>query len=73
MWILEIKEILKTERKKNKYTQQQIADILKMQRGSYAKYETGANTPTVENIIKLADLYGVSTDYLLGRYVTKEK
>lgn len=70
---MEIKEILKTERKKNKYTQQQIADILKMQRGSYAKYETGANTPTVENIIKLADLYGVSTDYLLGRYVTKEK
>ena len=73
MWILEIREILKAERKKNKYTQQQIADILKMQRGSYAKYETGANTTTVENIIKLADLYGVSTDYLLGRYVTKEK
>lgn len=70
---MEIREILKSERKKNKYTQQQIADILKMQRGSYAKYETGANTPTVENIIKLADLYGVSTDYLLGRYATKER
>lgn len=44
-----------------------------MHRGSYAKYETGTNTPTVENILKLADLYGVSTDYLLGRYVTKDK
>ena len=70
---MEIKEILKTERKKNKYTQQQVADILKIHRGSYAKYETGANMPTTENILKLADLYGVSTDYLLGRYVTRGK
>lgn len=73
MLILEIKEILKIERKKNHYTQQQVANILNMQRGSYAKYETGANTPTVDNILKLADLYSVSTDYLLGRYEIKEK
>lgn len=70
---MEIKEILKIERKKNNYTQQQVADILNMQRGSYAKYETGVNTPTVDNVLKLADLYNVSTDYLLGRYAIKEK
>ncbi len=65
---LEIKEILKEERKKHGYTQQKIADYLNLARGSYAKYETGANFPTTENILKLAELYKVSTDYLLGRY-----
>lgn len=65
---MEIKDILKTERKKQGKTQQQIADILNMARASYAKYETGANTPTTENILKLAKLYNCSTDYLLGRY-----
>ena len=65
---MEIKEVLKIERKKHGYTQQQIADKLRMARGSYAKYETGDNTPTLDNLMKLADLYKVSLDYLAGRY-----
>lgn len=65
---MDVKDILKTERKKHQMTQQQIADYLKMARGSYAKYETGANMPTTEALIKLADLYKCSVDYLLGRY-----
>ena len=65
---MEIKERLKEERKKRKMTQKQIAEYLKIERGSYAKYETGANTPTLENMIKLAELYKVSIDYLVGRY-----
>jgi len=69
---LDIKDILKSERKKRKLTQQQIADVLHIERGSYAKYETGYNTPTVDNILKLADFYNVSTDYLLGRYSYKQ-
>lgn len=66
------KEILKIERLKAGKTQQQIADYLNIERGSYAKYETGANTPTTENLIKLADLYHCSLDYLVGRYSLKE-
>ena len=65
---MEIKEVLKIERKKHGYTQQQIADKLRMARGSYAKYETGDNTQTLDNLMKLADLYKVSLDYLAGRY-----
>lgn len=65
---MEIKDILKTERKKHNMTQQEIADYLQMARGSYAKYETGANTPTTEALSKLADLYKCSVDYLIGRY-----
>ena len=65
---MEIKDILKAERKKQGKTQKEIADYLNLARGSYAKYETGANTPTTDNILKLAKLYNCSTDYLLGRY-----
>lgn len=34
---------------------------------SVANWERGKTNPTHENIVKLADLYGVSVDYLLGR------
>lgn len=64
---METKEILIAERKKRNMTQQEVADYLHIARGSYAKYETGANTPTTENIVKLAELYHLSTDYLLGK------
>lgn len=63
-----IKDILKIERHKRGMTQQQVADYLHMARGSYAMYETGQNTPTTDNLIMLADLYGCSLDYLAGRY-----
>ena len=70
---IELKDILKKERKKHGYTQQEIADILCIARGSYTKYETGDNTPPLENFIKLANLYNVSMDYLAGRYKEKEE
>lgn len=63
-----IAEILKEERKKHKYTQQEIANFLQITRGAYAQYETGKNLPPIDNLIKLADLYKVSLDYLTGRY-----
>lgn len=65
---MEIKDILIRERKRHNLTQEELAKLLFMTRGAYAKYETGKNIPTTENIIKLADLYKCSTDYLLGRY-----
>jgi transcriptional regulator with XRE-family HTH domain len=65
---MEIKEILKLERKKRNLTQKEIAGKLNIERAAYATYETGKNTPTTENIIKLAKIYNVTTDYLLGLY-----
>lgn len=65
---MEIKDILKLERKKRKMTQQEVADYLHIKRESYTSYEIGKNIPPTENIIKLADLYKVATDYLLGRF-----
>lgn len=62
---LKTKDILRIERIKRGWTQAQVAEYLGIARGSYAKYETGANIPTTENIVKLAELYRVTTDYLL--------
>lgn len=48
-------------------TQQQIADILGCQREVYRRYEKGTRTIPIEFLIKLADYYKVSIDYLVGR------
>lgn len=47
-------------------TQKQIAEYLTMTRGVYWRYEKGAREIPVWALIKLAELYGVSTDYILG-------
>jgi len=71
--IMEMKDILRQERLKKNLTHQQVADILKMERGSYTKYETGANTPPLDKMMILADLYKTSIDYLAGRYVQNKE
>lgn len=48
-------------------TQQGIADILGTSQTMYARYERGANELPLRHLLKLADYYGVSADYLLGR------
>lgn len=47
-------------------TQQEIADILHMQRSVYRRYELGEREIPVWALIQLAEYYDVSTDYLLG-------
>ncbi|EDN7404858.1 helix-turn-helix domain-containing protein, partial [Listeria monocytogenes] len=41
--------------------------ILGISRGAYSHIENGRNEPDMETIVKLANIFGVSTDYLLGR------
>lgn len=48
-------------------TQKQIAQMLGMSQTGYSKYETGENDIPTSVLIKLADFYGTSVDYLLGR------
>ena len=48
-------------------TQTQIAQMLGMSQTGYSKYETGENDIPTQVLIKLADFYETSTDYLLGR------
>ena len=47
--------------------QKDVAEYLGIAQTVYSRYERGFQTIPVEHLIKLADLYNVSTDYLLGR------
>ena len=48
-------------------TQREVAARLGVSQPSYIRYENGTSEPTIENLIKLADLFDVSLDYLCGR------
>ena len=53
-------------------TQDQVAKYLGISQNTYSQYEIGVLNYPVDAISKLADFYGVSTDYLLGRTAIKE-
>lgn len=48
-------------------TQKQVAQMLGMSQTGYSKYETGENDIPTQVLIKLADFYQTSIDYLLNR------
>jgi len=54
------------ERIKHKLSQQQVAERLGVKRSVVSSYENSVSTPPAGILIKLATLYGVTTDYLLG-------
>lgn len=52
-------------RKKNGWSQEELAFQMDVSRQSVSKWESGASIPDLERILKLSQLFGVSTDYLL--------
>lgn len=58
---------LKAARKKSGKTQKEVAEGIGIGQGTYKNYETGAREPNGETLVAIANLFGVSTDYLLGR------
>lgn len=62
-----MKERLRELRKEQHETQVQVAVALGIAESHYQKYERGASLPNLENAWKLADHFGVSVDYLIGR------
>lgn len=54
-------------REKSGKTSTEIAECLGISQELYEKYESGESLMPVEYFIKLADLYNVSMDYLVGR------
>lgn len=55
------------KKKDSKYTQEYVANLINVARSTYTAYEAGTKQPPMETVIKIADLFGVTTDYLLGR------
>ena len=54
-------------REDNDKKQVDVAQYLGIAQTVYSRYERGFQTMPVEHLLKLADLYGVSLDYLCGR------
>jgi len=58
---------LKDIREDNDLTQAYIAKILNIKQNTYSQYETGNRQIPLDLLIKLADYYNVSIDYILRR------
>ena len=60
-------ERIKDLRTRNGMTQEALGKIIGVKYDSISIYERGKNYPEVRNLIVLADYFGVSIDYLVGR------
>lgn len=55
------------------WTQTDVANLLNMTQTGYSKYERGERDIPTEVLIKLADIYNTSIDYLLGQTKNPER
>lgn len=60
-------------REDNDLTQKEVAALLETSQTMYARYERGANEMPIRHLIRLAEYYNVTTDYLLGLSNDKAK
>ncbi len=64
--MINLGNILKTLRLKSNMTQAQLAQKLGLTKSVISAYETGLRLPSYDILIHIAEIYDVSTDYLLG-------
>lgn len=60
-------ERLRSLRKERKLNQEDVLGEFGLSIRTYRRYETGEQEPVASTLVKIADFYGVSIDYLLGR------
>ena len=65
--VIKMKLRIRDMREDHDLTQQKIADVLLCDQSLYSKYERGEREIPLALLIKLADFYGTSLDYLVGR------
>lgn len=64
-----IGKILKFLRNKVGITQKTVAESIGIAQQTYAGYESGKHEPSIEIAIRLANFYGLSMDYITGRFI----
>lgn len=69
---MKMNESLRKQRITRNFTRQQIASILGISLRTYQTYETGTREPSITSLIKIADLYNISLDTLVGRTFPKD-
>ncbi len=57
---------LKEIRLKKGYTQKNVADYLQVSVNVYSRYELEKRQPSIDSLMKMADFFDVSIDYMLG-------
>ena len=57
---------LKELRIENNYSQYEIANLIGIAQVTYSHYDLGRRSISIQNLVKIAKIYNVSTDYLLG-------
>jgi Predicted transcription factor, homolog of eukaryotic MBF1 len=62
---------LKELREDRKISQKQLAEMLSVSQQTVAKWETAKATPNPQTVVKLANVFDVSADYLLGNAAEK--
>ena len=60
---------LKKKRQESGLKQQEIADMMEVNRVTYTNWENGKREPTLENVVKLAKILKTTTDNLLGQTI----
>ena len=64
-------EKISEERKKNGWSQEELAEKLSVSRQSVSKWESGQSVPDLNRILEMARIFGVTTDYLLKDEIEK--
>lgn len=59
------------ERKRNGWSQEELAEKVGVSRQAVSKWESAGSVPDLQRIVQLADLFGVSTDYLLKEHISR--
>lgn len=68
-----VMDLFRELREDHDYSQSEIASVLGISQQHYSKYETGEYELPLRHFITLAEYYGVSADYLIGRCSLSEK
>lgn len=66
-------ENLKILRKESNFMQKEIAELIGISVRTFQAWEHGDTEPSIDKLIKLADIFNVSLDYLVGREFDPKK
>lgn len=61
------------ERKKNGWSQEELANKLGVSRQAVSKWESAGSIPDLQRILQMSELFGVTTDYLLKDEIEEER